>query len=146
MRRLLRRLGGDKSGNTLIELALVTPFIVAITIAVVDFGRGAQASMSLRSAARVGAEYVSRTGDLTKVNTVVAEAANLDPASLVVTSNMFCECDGGAAATCGTYCPDGTIARRFVSITAEQTFATLVPYPTIPSPMHLSGRAILRVQ
>src|SRR5690349_15810719 len=135
MRRFLSRLRGDQSGNILIELGLVTPFIVAITIAVIDFGRGAHASMSLRSAARVGAEYVSRTGDLSKVTTVVADAANLDAATLVVTPTMFCECNAGSGATCGTYCKDGMIARRFISITTEQNFQTLVPYPGIPSPM-----------
>jgi Flp pilus assembly protein TadG len=146
MRVLLSRLCCDRSGNTLVELAVVAPFIVAITLGIIDFGRGAHASMSLRSAARVGAEYVSRTGDLDKVPTIVADAANLDSATLVVTSNMFCECDGGVAKTCGTYCPDGTIARRFISITAAQSFSTLVPYPMVPHPMHLSGRAVLRVQ
>jgi hypothetical protein len=146
MRKLFKRLARDRSGNTLVELAVVSPFIVAITLGVIDFGRGAQTSMSLRSAARVGAEYVSRTGDLDKVPAIVADAANLDTATLVVTPNMFCECDGGAGATCGSYCPDGTIARRFISITAAQTFSTLVPYPMVPNPMHLSGRAILRVQ
>lgn len=145
MKTLLSRLRRDRSGNALVELAIVTPFIVAITIGVIDFGRGAQTSMSLRSAARVGAEYVSRTGDLGKVSAVVAEAANLDTASLVVTPVMFCECDSGGA-TCGTYCPDGTTARRFISITTTQAFSTLVPYPLVTNPMHLSGRAILRVQ
>lgn len=145
MRALLNRLRRDHSGNALVELALVTPFLVAITLGVIDFGRGAQASMSLRSAARVGAEYVSRTGDLDKVSTIVAEAANLDLASLAVAPVMFCECDAGGA-ECGTFCADGTVARRFISVTATQTFSTLVPYPLVTNPMHLSGRAVLRVQ
>jgi Flp pilus assembly protein TadG len=146
MRALLSRLCRDRSGNTLVELAVVAPFIVAITLGVIDFGRGAQTSMSLRSAARVGAEYVSRTGDLANVGGIVADAANLDAATLVVTPNMFCECNGGVGATCGTNCADGTAAKRFVSITAAQNFSTLVPYPMVSNPMHLSGRAILRVQ
>ena len=149
MRALLSRLCRDRSGNNMIELALVAPFIIAITLGVIDFGRGAHASMSLRSAARVGAEYVSRTGDLDKVTTVVTAAAKLQPSSLVVTSNMFCECEGAggtSSATCGTYCKDGTIARRFISITTEQNFSTLFPYPFVDNPLHLSGRAILRVQ
>jgi Flp pilus assembly protein TadG len=146
MRALLSRLCRDRSGNNMIELALVAPFIIAITLGVIDFGRGAHASMSLRSAARVGAEYVSRTGDLDKVTAVVTEAAQLKASTLVVTSNMFCECEGTGSATCGTYCRDGTIARRFISITTEQNFSTLFPYPFVDNPMHLSGRAILRVQ
>ena len=143
---LLIRLRGDRAGNTLVELALVTPFIVAITLGIIDFGRGAQTSMSLRSAARVGAEYVSRTGDTEAVARIVANAANLDSDTLVVTPQMFCECDSGVTKACGTYCPDGTAVRRFISVTATQPFSTLVPYPLLQSPTPLSGRAILRVQ
>ena len=142
----VRTLFRDRSGNILVELALLAPFIIAITLAIIDFGRGAQTSMSLRSAARVGAEYVSRTGDTAAVAGIVASAANLDTAHLSVTPLMFCECDGGVAKECGTTCPDGTGARRFISITATQPFSTLVPYPLLQSPMPLSGRAILRVQ
>lgn len=130
----------------LLELALVAPFIVAVTLGLVDFGRGTYASMSLRSAARVGAEYVSRTGDTAAVTTVVAGAANLSPGGLVVTPMVFCECAAGSAQTCGTTCPDGTGAKRFISITAAQPFSTLVPYPLVSNPMNLSGRAILRMQ
>jgi hypothetical protein len=146
MRTLAKRLCRNRSGNMLLELALVSPIIVAVMIGMIDFGRGAQTSMSLRSAARAGAEYVSRTGDLEKVEVIVAEAANLETATLVVAPIMFCECDGGVGATCGSYCPDGTFARRFISVTAEQPFLTLVPYPMVPRPIQLSGRAILRVQ
>jgi Flp pilus assembly protein TadG len=142
----LHNLVRDRSGNTLVELAVVAPFIIAIMLAIIDFGRGAQTSMSLRSAARVGAEYVSRTGDTEAVAGIVANAANLDTAHLAVTPLMFCECDGGVAKECGTTCPDGTGARRFISITATQPFSTLVPYPLLQSPMSLRGRAILRVQ
>lgn len=146
MRALLARLRGDRSGNALVELALVAPFLVAITLGVIDFGRGTQASMSLRSAARVGAEYVSRTGDPAGATAIVANAANLKAETLSVTPVMFCECANGVSATCGTNCPDGTGARRFISITASQPFSTLVPYPMVSRPMTLTGRAILRVQ
>lgn len=146
MRALLARLRRERSGNMLVELALVAPFIVAVTLGLVDFGRGTYASMSLRSAARVGAEYVSRTGDTTAVTTVVASAANLKPEGLVVTPLVFCECDNGTAQACGTTCPGGIGARRFISITAAQPFSTLFPYPLVSNPMNLSGRAILRVQ
>ena len=37
-------------------------------------------------------------------------------------------------------------ARRFISITTEQNFSTLFPYPFVDNPLHLSGRAVLRVQ
>ncbi|HEX2115237.1 MAG TPA: TadE/TadG family type IV pilus assembly protein [Alphaproteobacteria bacterium] len=146
MRSACIRIVHDRAGNTLVELALIVPVLIAIALAIIDFGRGAHASMSLRSAARVGAEYVSRTGDVDAVTTVVANAANLDVEKLVVTPVVFCECDGGVAQTCGTFCPDGTAARRFISITARQPFSTLVPYPMIDSPLQLSGSATLRVQ
>jgi Flp pilus assembly protein TadG len=146
MRALLARLRRDRSGNMLVELAFVAPFLVAVTLGLVDFGRGTYASMSLRSAARVGAEYVSRTNDPDGAVAVVASAANIKPDGLVVTPVVFCECSSGTAQTCGTACPDGTGARRYIAITAAQPFSTLIPYPLVSNPMTLSGRAILRVQ
>jgi Flp pilus assembly protein TadG len=144
--RALRRLRRDETGNVLLELALVTPVLVALLIGIVDFGRGAYTSMSLRSAARAGAEYVSRTGDTSDLTTVVAEAANLQSTGLSVVPTTFCECDAGAPATCGGLCSDGTSVRQFIAVDVQKAYTPMLPYPGVPSPVTLSGRAILRVR
>lgn len=144
MRPFLARLWQDRSGNPLIELGLVAPFLVALILGLIDFGRGTYANMSLASAARAGAEFVSRTGSTDGLTEVVASAANLKEDDLSVTPLLFCECLQGQVQACTTYCAGGN--RQFVSVEVKQPFSTLVPYPLISNPMTLSGRAVLRVK
>jgi len=144
MHPLLARLCQDRSGNPLIELGLVAPFVVALILGVIDFGRGTYASMSLSSAARAGAEFVSRTGSTDTLLQVVASAANLKEAELTVTPVVFCECTHGVEQACTAPCGGGS--RQYVSVEVKQPFSTLVPYPLISNPMTLSGRAVLRVK
>ena len=146
MRRLLVSLLQSRSGNVLVELAFVAPVLVLLLVGAIDLGRGIYTSMSLRSAARVGAEYVARTGDTANVAAVVAAAANLDPAAVTVTPTSFCECTNGESETCGSTCADGSATRQFITIEARQPFAPILPYPGLSLPSSLDGRAILRVK
>lgn len=146
MRAFLQKLRADRSGNALVELAFVAPFVIALIVGIVDFGRGVYTRMSLSSAARAGAEYVSRTGDSAGAPQIVLNAANLDPSSVTVRPASFCECKPGQPATCGTLCADGTSVRQFISITASQAYSPMLPYPGIPNSITLAGSAVLRVK
>ncbi len=146
MRTLLRRLAGDRSGNMVIELAFAAPVMVVIAIGVIDYGHAIFTKMSLHGAARVGAEYVSRTNDMTNVTQVVATAAKLDAGQLTVTPILFCECDNGASAACDSSCSPTVTPKQFISIDVQQPYTAILNYPGIANPTMLSGRAVLRVK
>jgi Flp pilus assembly pilin Flp len=146
MLTLLRRLQRDRSGNMMIEFAFVVPVIAVIGIGIIDFGHAVFTKMSLHGAARVGAEYVSRTNDTTNVTTVVATAAKLDASQLTVTPILFCECDNGVAAACESFCAPSVSPKQFISIDVEQPYTAILDYPGIPNPATLSGHAVLRVK
>jgi hypothetical protein len=130
----------------LVEFALVLPLLTVFLVGLYDFGLAGYQVMNLRSAARTGAEYVSLTGDLNGVPAAVANAANVDPASLTINAGLFCECLGGAAAPCDITCPEGTGPMQFVSVeVAKPYLVTLSPLFSSASPT-LSGSAILRVR
>lgn len=145
MRALLRRLASNAAGNVMVEMAVATPVLVTLMVGVFDFGSAGYTLTALRSAARAGAEYVSRTGDTAGVTTVVKNSADLD-ATTTVTPSTFCECQGGAAATCGTNCPDGNGAYEFVSIVVRGPYKTIIPYPFLPHDMTLQASATLRMK
>jgi Flp pilus assembly pilin Flp len=145
MRALLRRLARNESGNIIVELALLVPVLLMLLAGLFDFGSAGYTLTSLRSAARTGAEYVSRTGDVAGVTTAVKSAANLDATATVIPMT-FCECLGGVAATCGSICADGNGAYEFISVAVRGPHKTLIPYPFLPNDLTFEGRAILRVK
>jgi hypothetical protein len=146
MLTLLRRISGDCSGNMMIEFAFVVPVIAVIGIGIIDYGHAVFTKMSLHGAARVGAEYVSRTNDMTNVAHVVATAAKLNESLLTVTPKLFCECDNGVAAVCESSCAPSVSPKQFISIDIQQPYTAILEYPGIANPTMLSGRAVLRVK
>ena len=138
------------SGAALVEMALVMPLLLLMVLGVGDFGRVLYRAITLSHAARAGAAYGAQggghAGDAAGIRQAAEEEAQ-DIAPITVTSQRICECTGGAAvscmmASCGSY----GAPRAFVEVTATQTFATLVPFPGIPSTVPLSRTAKVRVQ
>jgi hypothetical protein len=146
MLTFLRRLQRDCAGNMIIEFAFVVPVITVIGIGIIDYGHAVFTKMSLHGAARVGAEYVSRTNDMTNVTQVVATAAKLDAGLLTVTPKLFCECDNGVSATCDSFCAPSVSPKQFISVDVVQPYTAILEYPGIANPTMLSGHAVLRVK
>ena len=70
MPRLLRKIGTfgrDREGTAALEFMLVAPFLVLLTLGIIDFGRIMWASTTVEHAAREAARYASLHGAGTKV-------------------------------------------------------------------------------
>lgn len=138
---------GDRRGNVLIEFAAIAGLLALILVATIDLTLAAHASASLKSAARVGAEYaLVHPSDQTGIANAVTRALSIDPSAVTVTSAKTCECDNGSSITCGIVCTTGEGNRIFVTVRASENYPVLLPYPGLPTTLALSGMAMLRVQ
>src|SRR5215831_244200 len=127
-----------QSGQSLIEVAFMLPFLLLLMIGVIELGRYAYIGILVGNAARAGAAYGSQN-NVQSVNTVGIQNAAVNDfqsngqpgASLTVTSAVSCGCDSsGTVTTAGctavTNPTAGTCAAGhwvvIVSVTASGTF------------------------
>lgn len=153
--------GGKPSGQSLIEVALMLPFLLLLMIGVIELGRYAYIGILVGNAARAGAEYgiqslVKSVDTVGIKNAAVNDfVSNGQPgSSLTVTSSVSCGCDSGgtvttAGCTTATNPTAGSCAAGFwvvtLSVTSSGTFNSLFNYPGIPSSIALSRTAVMRI-
>lgn len=168
-----RRKAAIQSGQTLLEVALLTPLLVLLLLGVIEMGRYAYAGILVGNAARAGAAYGAQSVALSSQTANIIAAADNDylqngqPAStLTVTSSTSCGCDSAGTIsmqtnacstqanpgitttidTCqGTTSPTGNHWVVMVSVTASGQFSSLFSYPGIPSPITITRTATMRV-
>jgi Flp pilus assembly protein TadG len=163
-----RRLRND-SGQSLLELALLLPMLIAMLLGVIELGRYAYISILVANAARAGAAYGAQSLEQS-VDTLGIQAAaesdfrnqvnGQDAGTLIVLPPVIsCGCDsngtignGNVGPACSTpsnpgagNCGSGTHWVVMVSVTASGTFNSLFNYPGIPSTLTVSSTATLRV-
>lgn len=156
-----RRRGSKPSGQSLIEVALMLPFLLLLMIGVIELGRYAYIGILVGNAARAGGDYGIQSL-VTSVDTVGINNAAVNDfvsngqpgSSLTVTSSVSCGCDSaGTVTTVGctpaTNPTAGSCAAGHwvvvLSVTASGTFNSLFNYPGIPSSIALSRVAAMRV-
>jgi Flp pilus assembly protein TadG len=138
------------SGNALVELALVAPFLMLLVVGVVGVGRVFQTAMVLSNAARVGAQYGAqdraKSLDAAGIQTAAQQEAT-SLSGLGVSSSRVCECPGGVVVACTTTtCTGYGAPMLFLQVTATTTFNSRVAIAPIPGSVALSRTARLRVQ
>src|SRR5580692_4436956 len=156
------------SGQSLLEVALLTPMLLALLLGSIEMGRYAYISILVGNAARAGAAYGAQNLAQSVDTAGIQTAADNDfqnngqnTGNLSVSSSTSCGCDsngtitGDACSTtanptagiCGTS-TNPTASGHWVvmvSVTASGTFNALFNYPGIPRPLTVSNTATLRV-
>jgi Flp pilus assembly protein TadG len=162
-RRILR----SQSGQSLVEVALLTPLLLALLIGGIELGRYAYIAILVGNAARAGTAYGAQSiPDSTcppPAPCGIQTAANNDfqnngqtVSNLTVTSSNSCGCDNDGtvtAAGCGTAGDPNPTAGSctaghwviMVSVTASGTFNSLFNYPGIPKSIAVSSTSQMRV-
>ncbi|HEY1256270.1 MAG TPA: TadE/TadG family type IV pilus assembly protein [Terracidiphilus sp.] len=138
-------------GAALVELALVTPFLLLLFVGAIDLGRVYYIGLQVANAAHAGAEYgayKSTTGTADIQNAAANAVPKLVMANMpVVTAG--CECsDGGTTFVSGCspvpVCTSNGTTRggnivHVVTVTTKAVYTTVVPWPAIPAPFNMSG-------
>jgi Flp pilus assembly protein TadG len=155
-------------GQSLLEMALMLPFLLLLTLGVIEIGRFAYIDILVGNAARAGAAWGAEdhghAGDSTGIaNAVNHDFQNFNGQTLSVTSAPLCSCDSGGSLSPNppytSFCyapPDGTNTTAgkcsgggrwavLVTVTASGTFTPLFNYPGIPSSIALSSTATVPV-
>ena len=129
MIRTLCSLATDERGNSLIEMAIVTPVIAALLVGMVDLSRAYSAKLQLEQAAQRTIELVQRTDYKTSDASTYeddAEAAAGVGSTATLSSWLECNNDGEHldfdTGTCGAATDPYA---RYVQITVEKSFTPL---------------------
>jgi Flp pilus assembly protein TadG len=157
----------SQRGQSLIEVALLTPLLLSLMVGTIEMGRYAYMSILVGNAARAGAAYgaesLAQSVDSTGIQTAATnDFQNNGPGSGVLTvsggasggSYVSCGCDSGGTITAATCSPKvnpnaGTCASGhwvvMVSVQAQATFSSLFKYPGIPASLTITETATMRV-
>lgn len=145
----LKSLWRDIAGAAALELALLTPFLLATVLILSDAGLATVQKMRLADVVQMGAQYgLARnpvSGDYSGIIAAIGagEAGN----NRTIAVNQFCECDIGVTVTCSTSCPSAAVKRRtYLSITVNEKYHTLVSYPILGPVVELSENAQIRIK
>ena len=138
-------------GAQLIEMAILTPFLLLVLLGATDFARVSYYAITLANAARAGAQFATQSSVAAFNTAGIKAAAELEATNIgaiSVSSSLACRCPGSAVVVdCTTgACPSSAVKELYSSVTASQTFTTLVSWPGIPSPIDLTRTSTMRVQ
>ena len=155
----------SQSGQSMVELALLTPLLLLMVIGTVEMGRYGYLSILLGNAARAGASYGAQNLALSVDTTGIYNAAYNDfynngnstqnTSNFSATSTVTCGCDSSGTvspdtnaacfATGAGTCASGTWAVT-VHVTVQAKFTSLFSYPGIPNSLTVTNTAVMRVQ
>jgi Flp pilus assembly protein TadG len=139
-------------GAQLVEMAILTPFLVFVLLGAGDFARVSYYAITLANAARAGAQFATQSSAAAKMTAAIQTAAELEAANIGtigVSSTLDCRCPGSTtvvACTPSPACTGDAVKELYVNVTATTTFTTLITWPGIPSPIDLSRTSTMRVQ
>ena len=139
----------DRTGSSFIETAILVPAMLMLCCGTMDFSRVVFAGIEIAGAARAGVQYGALTPGNSGDTDGMAQAAKTDAAdlgsSVTASASNFCTCDGSTV-DCSSTCMDGSTPDGYVTVTANYTFNTAIPYPGLPQTVALSRTAKMRVQ
>ncbi len=148
------RLWSAVEGVSTIEFAVVASMLATLAIGMLDLSMGLWQQMEVGNAARAGAEYASLKGwDSSAIQIAVTSATSLGSITASPTPTQSCGCpDATTGVTlsgtppCTSTCPDGlTKPGTYVTVNAQASYSTILPYPGISSPLTLTATAMARI-
>ena len=144
--RTLSLFAPGERGASLVEFALMLPFLTLLLLGVIDFGRAYYVNVEVSNAAYTGALYGTQNHSDTTGMQNAATGDAPDVAGITATATYGCECSDGSNAvpSCSTQPTCSVNVVNYVQVTTSATYRTMFPWPGIPSSLALQGSAKLR--
>ena len=156
--RGLRQGRSSERGQTLLEFALMLPFLMLLGVGVLEIGRAIAYTIAVNNAATAGVEFGAQDPadglDIPGMESAATTDANFSLTT--ATATYGCTCDKGQGTSC-TYpvpeqgtcsdisCDGGQIV-QCVQVTTHASFPPLFHYPGLPPRYEANGRAVMRVR
>jgi Flp pilus assembly protein TadG len=135
-----------RSGQTVVELAMLLPLLLVLCVGVIEIGRYAYFDILIANAARAGAQYGAQSLiQAADLNGITAAAQNDGLNGMTVTAIQECGCPGGTPGACPTTAP--CAQQVYVQVTASDTYNSLFGFRWLPVPtqLNLSSTVTMRV-
>jgi hypothetical protein len=147
--RVLKTLWCSIGGAAAVELAVILPVLVLLSLGVAEFGRLHFTAIAVANAAKAGAQFGAQStvtsSDTAAINQAARnEAADISP--IMTSSSHFCRCPDGSTPSCSDTCVGYGVPEVFVQVSATKSVAFLMSYPGLPSRITVTRRATFRVQ
>ena len=138
-----------RRGIALIEFAIITPLMLLLVAAVVDYTLLMRAAIAVGDAARAGAEFGSisttNASNLSGMQTAALNAAPDSP-GMTASAAKVCSCSNGSTVNCsGGTCPNGPV-RTYVQVTVQTTVSPIFSYPQLGDSGAVIATATMRAQ
>ena len=149
----LAKLRRNERGTSVVELALIAPFLASLLIGMVDLSRAYSAKLQLEQAAQRAIEkvmqYQTQSSTYSTLYSEAASAAGVTAAD--VTVDFWLECNGARQTTYETNCTAGQTYARYVTVSINKKFTplfgtSLFPGSNADGTFTLTGEAGLRTQ
>jgi Flp pilus assembly protein TadG len=147
-----RALAADARGASIIELAIAVPFLLVMTLGMVDAAMGYSARLQIQQAAARTIEMATAGGiNSAAFQNMQAEAATASGQdSSHVTVDSWLECDGVRQTSFTGSCTSGQQVGRFASVTINSTYAPILSAAMqifhLPTSFPIQGKASVRMQ
>lgn len=141
MRNLLK----NNQGVVTIEFALVALTMIAMLPLMFDLSNVVSASMSLSGSLRAGVQYaLTEPSDTAGITNTIQTASGFSSSTVSVTQTCHCS---GTLTTCGSTCSGNAAQDMYLTITANYSVPTMLPYANYPSnSFPISASTYVRVQ
>jgi Flp pilus assembly protein TadG len=150
VRRLLAKASTCERGVAAIEFGFVAPILALAIIGTVDLGLGVYRSMQVHTAAQAGAQYAMTHGfSSSGITNATTSATSFSAIAATPEPTKFCGCpstSGVNTASCSTACPDASQPGTYVTVSAQGTYSTLIPWPMLPSSFAFAARSTVRME
>lgn len=155
LRRAVCRFAADRgdgcSGIAAIEFAMVAPTLVILFICTADLSLGIYRKMQVQNAAQSGAAYAMLYGFApNSISSAVTNATGSSAVNASPQPSEFCGCpsasSGVTSISCSSTCPNGSTAGTYVTVSAQATYETILPYPLVPNSFTFNAQSTVRLQ
>ena len=119
---LARRYLAERDGVAAVEFALLSPFLAAICLGLIDTSNYVVNGSAMQRAVRAGVQYTMAGGtDASTVTSLVRQSWTDIPAGANVTVSTACTCNSTAVSCSTQSCTVGGTPQKYSTITATAT-------------------------
>jgi hypothetical protein len=151
-------LARDRRGMSAVEFGLAAPVLLALLSPVIDLGLAFAQKIQVQQAAAAGAQYVSLyywTDGNWQTNTATAVTSSTTlPVSVSPAPSKTCGCPdststrivSGSCSPAPNWCSDGENPGTYITVAAQLTYTSVMPYSILGRSVTLAAQSIVRVQ